>query len=668
MALGALLDAFFTEEWARFNSGLSQLNPEQQRLAMQQRKQSNRLQGDPYTVNIPGWDDVIKLGPRYQATDAERAAYYGARRTGAKPNISGEAFAALEAGRAQRDRIRTSAQPGYAQAFGEILTAVDNVQDFMSTVATFGSLAIWGASRAFNAIAPGASAAVAAEAGALAARTAQAAALAVFDAELLAAARLGEPVARQLLGDEARRIAAQRAAVELAGREAYQLAFRRTLLGLGARLALRALPIVGFVLLASDLLNLLSLVGMVALPGYALLCHGPDEALAAGVPAAVFKKALKQETWKAASLNPFSRQAQARRLSKAARGLPGFSQLIEVAQTTEQLFGYGVSLGGLTGALMETAFGAIRFGQGQSVGVNTPGWGATYRPGPSGEAGGFSGAVGAASSQLQSLMAPRLNALSAAQLATAQQAATVLTVAPAILGVQEEFTDAQHLEAMVTYAAALSHLAPLLRGLPWQELAAEMASASIRPPGNPGPETLAWAEAAGVDLDAARGWWLPGRPATITGREYAEYFTPRVIQATRDFFIPRRNSQEGAFYGALVNSITEALWLMLEDDPEYFRWSLTSDTRLLASLTESGRLVPHTADEAKVWKMWQAARRSLEAQGATSLTTAEWDGHARDAGVTLIRLLPPGSDWPEPWQRWAADRPPEPPAEFADLA
>jgi hypothetical protein len=659
MPLGELLDGFFTEEWIRFTRGIAKLDPEQQRLAMLQRGQKSLMPGETATVSIPGWDEIIKLGPKYQATDAERSEYYAARAAKRAPNISAEAKGAMDYSVALRERIRTSAQPGYAQAFGEILTAVDNVQDFFSTLSTFGRLGLWSIERGFNLIAPGATTRIASEAGAAAARLAAQETFSLFERGLLEALKRGEPVAAFLLGDELAMQTARRAAVQVAERAAYQAAFRSALLGLGSRIALRLIPFVGWALLAADLLNVLSLLGMLAMPAYAALCKGPDEALVAGVPVAVFKNGLKRETWKMHNLNPFSRTARAARAARAVGRLPTISNLLEVAQTTENLFGIGITLGGLTGAMMEAAYAVQRAARGEATSLNFSGAAGSFTDPTRATATPAGRALSQLGARLHQLMGDRVSNQTLGDLVKNQQAAATLVTAPAVLGVQETFDLETHLKAMVAYAGALSTLAPQLKGLPWQELAAELADVELSAPWPPSTETLEWAAASGYNLEESRRWWWPGAGQVVTGREYAEHLAVAVPQATRDFFIPHRNTVEGAFYGAMVNAITEAVWLMLEDDPHFFKWELTSDARLLSSLAEAGRLVNYVHGAEKVWAFWQDAKRVLEWSGKTSLQPQQWDHIAARHDMALIKMLPPGSPWPQQWNDWIDSGAPE---------
>src|SRR3990170_8455414 len=106
MALGPLLDAFFTEEWQRFTDGIAKLAPATREAALRATRQRALLPGEPATVSLPGWDDVIKLGPRYAPTSAERSEWYAAQRQGRAPALSADAVAAMRYGAAMRERIR----------------------------------------------------------------------------------------------------------------------------------------------------------------------------------------------------------------------------------------------------------------------------------------------------------------------------------------------------------------------------------------------------------------------------------------------------------------------------------------------------------------------------------------------------------------------------------
>jgi len=652
MALGALLDAFFTDEWVRFTRGLAKLDPEQQRLAMLMQGQTGLLPGEPATVSIPGWDEIIKLGPRYQPTSAERTEYYSALQQKRTPQISTDALASMQYSTAVRERIRTSAEPGYAQAFGEILTATDNVQDFFSTVSTLGRVGLWTMTRGFDWLAPGFSTQAASELAAASARTAEQLAASTFERGLLDAVAKGEPVAAYLLGEEAALTAARRAAVELAGKAAFQAAFRSAILGLGTRAALRLLPVVGWALLAADLINLLSLLGMLAMPAYALLCRGPEEALVAGIPAMLFGKALKNETWTMHDLNPLSREARAKRRARVLRGIPTVGNLLEVFQTTEQLWGVGITLGGLVGTMMESGFALERNARGEPVRFNYQSAVSSFTDPSRATATSTGKSLAELGAWLHGRMAGNLSTMSYADLVKNQQAATVLATAPAILATQDTFDDETHLKTMLAVTAALSTLAPVMRGTGWQDRADELADVELDAPWPPSPETMEWARAFGYPIEQSRRWPWPAAGRMATGREYVEHFAAAIPDATRRFFVPRRNTVEGAMYGGIVNAVAEAVWLFMEEDDQLLKWRLSTDAALISSLMEANRLVNANEKPERVWALWQDAGHYLKLKGDATLQADQWDWLAKKHGITLIKLLPPGSPWPEEWFNW----------------
>ena len=89
----------------------------------------------------------------------------------------------------------------------------------------------------------------------------------------------------------------------------------------------------GWVLLGSDILNAVNLASYLTLTKRG--CKGHPESLA--------------------EKNPFHAKAAANRATKLKRAIPTFGEILEVLQTTDQLFGVGVCLGGLMGLVWDTA-------------------------------------------------------------------------------------------------------------------------------------------------------------------------------------------------------------------------------------------------------------------------------------------------------------------------
>lgn len=638
MALTTPVVDLFSDEWARFVNSLEELDPSSAAAYEKAYKRAKRNPEGTVAINIPGWSQIWHGAAPVPPLPENVTEYYAAKREKRAPNINAADLAEIQRRETIKDRIAQSAQPDYLQSSGSVLTAIDNIQDFMTTVATTAKVSLWGLGKAVQAIFPGASTGTATALAEVAARRAAAATAAEFAGQVATRAAAGELVAKLALNNPAIMAAARAEAIRVAERTAFELAFSRAALGISARLIGRFIPVVGWVLLASDILNLLSLFGMVATPAYALACQGGQQAMLAGVPAALFKRALKNETWAAHNLNPFSRKAVATRAFRAGRLIPSVSNLVEVAQTTDSLFGIGVSFGGLMGLLQESLMGLDAFTNGKSVAINYPGEAQPVSQEARKKFAGYK---------------PRDQRI-------ILQAGQISYQAGAVWRVQEVFTEEEHVWTALAYMEAVAVLWDFWHDLDWQEAAAQLADKPITAPLNVDYDTRLWAEYHGIDLEQRRRWWFDGAPAVTTGRRYVESHAAAIPGALADFLRPRRNTITGALYGALVNQTNDYVWMLLENDPRYFRWSLTTDARLVSSFVESGWLMPSTADEAAVWRLWTAARAQLDASGDTSLTTEQWARLAQDAGVGLMRQLPPDTAVPAAFAASASEVHPGP--------
>ncbi|MDP3940546.1 MAG: hypothetical protein Q8R92_20720, partial [Deltaproteobacteria bacterium] len=305
MPLDLGVSALLADEVDRFRTGLDALSDGGARMARATAARRRYDDPAPRQITIPAWDDVIHVVPQPQITPAMREAHYSAIRAGVPSPLSTDLQDNIAA-RGRRARLmNNAASPEYAKAYGQVMTAIDNVQDLLTTVVTVGRLALIPAIRGLEAL-----------------------------------AGISEPL------------------FALTGK-------------VGAKALSRAIPILGWVLLGADLLKLLQTFGMMAFPAYAFLCGGARHALAAGVPAVVMGRALKLRAGGLARLNPFGRRARVSR-SRTVRGWkPSIYNLMEVFQTTDALFGVGVSFGGLVGLIQDSAFGVEQRIRGQDVRVST---------------------------------------------------------------------------------------------------------------------------------------------------------------------------------------------------------------------------------------------------------------------------------------------------------
>jgi hypothetical protein len=597
------IPAFFGDEWERFLKGFRGLDP---RII----NEGGPLPGAPRTITVPGWDSIIKTGPRPVTTSEDWGKYFKAERTGQPSGLDPAITAEINRKRALRDANQSSAQPAWAKSYGQVMTAIDNVQDFASTVATLGRLALWGAPPLIDKLLPGASPAVAATAG----RAAGNAAAIAAEAEL------------RTLGLFSREF------IDAAAGAAARAATKQALLGAGARLALRAVPIVGWVVLASDLLNLMNLFGMVAMPLYALLCNGPREALLAGIPAAILKSALCKEVWTQARLNPLSRTARASRALRSMGKLPGVGNLIEVAQTADNLFGYGLGLGSLYGMAMEGIFSLASDSPRSTTTLNFQ----------------------VAYVSLGGHYVQKAQAMSPGEVYVHRQAAGVMITNTALAGKQDLVDEETHLLHATVMLAAVSTMAEFFRGGPHQELMRELLPRLWGAPEHLHPNVVGSLDGLAPSEAGAGHWWIPGTPSMAPGDVLIETLGRDVTRAVGEFIKPRRNLATGAYYGAVVNQVTDYLWTCFADDDRFLKWELEPDYKLLTGMMVDGRLIPMNTPEPAAWRFWQSARALLEERGGELLYPRDLDQLAAAAGIPLLHLLSPDAAWPPEWAAWLA--------------
>ena len=75
----------------------------------------------------------------------------------------------------------------------------------------------------------------------------------------------------------------------------------------------------------------------------------------------------KREVCKYVKKNPFSKISRLERMDRVKNYKPGIADLIQVAQVTDQFTGFGLSLGGIMGAITDSVFGAYRYLNGEPV-------------------------------------------------------------------------------------------------------------------------------------------------------------------------------------------------------------------------------------------------------------------------------------------------------------
>jgi hypothetical protein len=578
----------FLDEWDRFSRGVEGLVSGRAPITPGGKIPPPPDPTKPRTVNLPGWDDVIKLGIDDHSTRDERATFYSEKKRGVESSLSPRTRELIGRENTNSANHRQSAQDESSQAWGSILTAIDNVQDFVSTISSIGRLVIWAALRT--------------------------------------------PVGRAAIG----------AGVGAAGT------------ALGLPLLGGMVAIVGGILLVNDLLNMLNLVGMLASPLYGLLCNGIRGFLSAAAPTAIFKRGLKREVWKKATTNPFGRNARADRQLKAMNGRLGVGAIIEAAQTTQQLFGWGLSFGAIMGTVSEAAAAVQDVAQGKPVTITFPSL-VTI------ESRDVAKAIGDTVTGLPPSLPPRareraaaIAALPAGQRDLVRQAGIVAATMPVTARVQRHFTDDEHLRAMLAYTSAIALLREVWDGVDCDELVASVAAWRVQPPYQLAPWTADFYADQGLDPRAGRRFWFPPYALTATCGEIMDDCIVNVPPAVDAFLIPRMTAVNGVLFGALVCQITEQTWRMWAGDDHILKWELSTDYRLLASLAESGMLWPHNNPPGALWAAWKYARKEIVKRDATSLDAGTWQRIADRYHLDVWHMAPPNAPWPAPPAAWTA--------------
>ena len=121
------------------------------------------------------------------------------------------------------------------------------------------------------------------------------------------------------------------------------------------RVACRFVPILGWALLATDVLSIGSILWKMGTGGRMAVRDG------------------KRQVYNTHSNNPFSRKAKIARAARLAKKLPAVGETIEALQTLDNVAGVGVCFGPIVGCLNDILAGAVRSAGGLAVTFRLPG-------------------------------------------------------------------------------------------------------------------------------------------------------------------------------------------------------------------------------------------------------------------------------------------------------
>ncbi|HEY4658691.1 MAG TPA: hypothetical protein VIH11_04195, partial [Gemmatimonadaceae bacterium] len=363
----------------------------------------------------------------------------------------------------------------------------------------------------------------------------------------------------------------------------------------------RFVPVLGPVLLAGDLLKLLNIIGLWAFPAYSLICRADAGVIAAGIPAWVQGRGLKLLSQGANSGNPFGWSARAKRARILRSWKPSISNLIEVAQTTDQIYGVGVSFGGLVGLVMDSAFGVEQKLRGAPVEITVVPGGEKF--------------TGAARTLIEKWRTPALT--------DGRAAANVLAHGPVFNGTQDDFDLDEHLYALLAQVAAWGLLAPVVADPRFVDILNDATDVSWPPPVSQHFGLLE-SLAAETETTIAHGRWpLPGNPATITGAEYLSSTHDAVASATWALLARERDDPRASLMGACVMRIIARSWLLIAGSDDPLGWDPTPEWLLLDALALGNRLVPADVPPEQAMDFLRLFAAELERTGRRHLVAEQ---------------------------------------------
>lgn len=111
----------------------------------------------------------------------------------------------------------------------------------------------------------------------------------------------------------------------------------------------RAVPVVGWAMVAADILNVMSLFALMPF----------------------LTQAAKRGHWSFSALNPWSKEAKLRRAAKMMKWIPSFGDILQALQVSDSVCGVGICLGPVLGCVEDLIAGTVRTALGERVAI---GW------------------------------------------------------------------------------------------------------------------------------------------------------------------------------------------------------------------------------------------------------------------------------------------------------
>jgi hypothetical protein len=121
--------SFLPAQYDRFLKGIDQLGAVNSARELRSQARVRVEPGKEPRISIPGWDDIVRTGPRVPVTDEDWKIQRHFERANLPSPLAPAIQEEIKHRRELAQKIRNSATPEYQQGISTMLTAVDNIQD-----------------------------------------------------------------------------------------------------------------------------------------------------------------------------------------------------------------------------------------------------------------------------------------------------------------------------------------------------------------------------------------------------------------------------------------------------------------------------------------------------------------------------------------------------------
>lgn len=325
------------------------------------------------------------------------------------------------------------------------------------------------------------------------------------------------------------------------------------------RLFARFVPVLGWALLGADILNLFNVFTW--------------------LPMATMERKRAWENLQ--KRNPFCAEAAAKRANKLKRLRPTFGEMIEVLQTTDALFGVGISFGPLVGLISDAICGVARTIAGQKV---------TWK--------GF---------------APEPTQYEKSMMQAVRDASIVANNG-------QLYSDEFHTKAYLTAALCMYALRPTFEEVSWENIEQNPFDCEVEAPVPEYQDTRDIIEEAGLKVEDGIAWPQTGkRWDTLENLFYASPGT--VTDNFWQYSQRMKYTYDGFYASRCVDATAKAFAFELSDDGDVTQ-TMDPMSRVLESLIRLGiHFVPGYQEEnmKKLWDWFNVYVATFGDRPSTSL-------------------------------------------------